>query len=158
MRRSKLIGLILGTSLVFSGLAGSANAQTNNSNTSGSNLSNITGSNLSNITGTNVFDGAPMFFNTGGLNPQLIESGEQLADQLTDAYVACNSCGCSDNTCELRGFLLGQGPAKPAPTQTSYNPEKCEKLNSLLRESDALLEKVDQQVETIKASVANRTW
>ena len=166
MRRSKLIGLILGTSLVFSGLAGSAKANMNNSNTSGSNLSNvtgsnlsnITGSNLSNITGTNVFDGAPMFFNTGGLNPQLIETGEQLADQLTDAYVACNSCGCSDNTCELRGFLLGQGPAKPAPTQASYNPEKCEKLNSLLRESDALLEKVDQQVETIKASVANRTW
>ena len=158
MRRSKLIGLILGTSLVFSGLAGSAKANMNNSNTSGSNLSNVTGSNLSNITGTNVFDGAPMFFNTGGLNPQLIETGEQLADQLTDAYVACNSCGCSDNTCELRCFLLGQGPAKPAPTQASHNPEKCEKLNSLLRESDALLEKVDQQVETIKASVANRTW
>ena len=158
MRRSKLIGLILGTSLVFSGLAGSAKANMNNSNTSGSNLSNVTGSNLSNITGTNVFDGAPMFFNTGGLNPQLIETGEQLADQLTDAYVACNSCGCSDNTCELRGFLLGQGPSKPAPTQASYNPEICEKLNSLLRESDALLEKVDQQVETIKASVANRTW
>ena len=158
MRRSKLIGLILGTSLVFSGLAGSAKANMNNSNTSGSNLSNVTGSNLSNITGTNVFDGAPMFFNTGGLNPQLIETGEQLADQLTDAYVACNSCGCSDNTCELRGFLLGQGPAKPAPTQASYNPEKCEKLNSLLSESKAFLDEVNQKVEVLETSITNRDW
>lgn len=169
MRRSKLIGLIVGTSLAFGGLfADSAKAQTNNSNTSGSNLSNVTGSNLSNvtgsnlsnITGTNVFDGAPIFINTGGLNPQLIESGQQLADQLTDAYVACNSCGCSTNTCNVRGFLLGQGSNKPKtmPSQTSYNPEKCDKLNALLGESKNLLDEVNQQVEATKASVANRAW
>ncbi|MBV6622262.1 MAG: hypothetical protein KI793_04780 [Rivularia sp. (in: Bacteria)] len=166
MRTSKLIGLILGTSLVFGGLAGSAKAQSNGSNTSGSNLSNISGSNLSNISGsnlsnisgTNVFDGAPIFINTGGLNPQLIESGQQLADQLTDAYVACNSCGCSNNTCELRGFLLGQRSTQSKPNQTSYNPQKCEKLNTLLGESRTLLDEVNQQVEATKASIANRTW
>lgn len=161
MRRSKLIGLIVGTSLAFSGLfADSAKAQTNNSNTSGSNLSNVTGSNLSNITGTNVFDGAPIFINTGGLNPQLIESGQQLADQLTDAYVACNSCGCSTNTCNVRGFLLGQGSNKPktVPNKTSYNPEKCDKLNALLGKSKNLLDEVNQQVEATKARVANRAW
>ncbi len=171
MHTSKLIGLILGTSLVFSGLADSASAQSNNSNTSGSNLSNITG--------TNVFDGAraPMFTQFGGLNPQTIETGEQLAEQLGNAYENCNTCGCNNTPCNVRGFLLGQGSTKPTmettktrtfalgekdPNQSCPSPTqpegKCEELTSVLTRSKAFLDRVNQQVEATKTSIIRRTW
>ncbi|MEM6403470.1 MAG: hypothetical protein AAF757_25110, partial [Cyanobacteria bacterium P01_D01_bin.116] len=87
MLKSKLIGLILGTSLVFGGLlTDSAKAQSAGSN---SNLSNITGSNLSNITGTNTFSPGPFLTKGGELNPQLIERAQQIADELQDAYKTC---------------------------------------------------------------------
>ncbi|MEO1376522.1 MAG: hypothetical protein AAFW70_19935 [Cyanobacteria bacterium J06635_10] len=182
MHTSKLIGLIVGTSLAFSGfLADSASAQSNNSNTSGSNLSNITGSNLSNITGTNVFDGAPIFTQFGGLNPQTLDQASQLSDQLTDALVNCNNCGCNStpSPCNVRGFLLGQGSHQhrtettkprtfalgekdpnqscpsPSPTQPSG---KCEELTTVLNESKAFLDQVNQQVEATKTSIIRRTW
>ncbi len=169
MRRNKLVSLIVGTSLAFSGLfAESVNAQ------NAGNLSNITGSNLSNITGTNVFDGATIFIKTGGLNSLIIQKGEKLADELTDAYVACDNCECdrTPQPCELRGFLLGESSNKPrtvglvkkAPTQTcSSSPStsansNCRKLNILLRESKTFLNEVNQKVEVTKANIANRAW
>ncbi|MEM9926635.1 MAG: hypothetical protein AAF915_23270 [Cyanobacteria bacterium P01_D01_bin.50] len=146
MHTSKLIGLIVGTSLAFSGfLADSASAQLNNSNTSGSNLTNITG--------TNVFTETPFFTQFGGLNPQTIETSQQLNEQLTDALVSCNS---SKPSFKVRAFLLGDKP-QTASNQTS-RPEKCEQLNTLLGESKTFLEEVKQQVEATKASIPNRTW
>ena len=186
MHASKLIGLIVGTSLAFSGfLADSASAQSNNSNTSGSNLSNITGSNLSNITGsnlsnitgTNVFDGAPIFTQFGGLNPQTLDQASQLADQLTDALVNCNNCGCNSTPCNVRGFLLGQDSTQQTtettetrtfalgekdPNQSCSSPTqpegKCEELTTALNESRAFLDRVNQQVEATKTSIIRRTW
>ena len=152
MRRSKLIGLILGTSLVFNGLlTDSASAQSNGS--SNSNLSNITGSNLSNITGTNIFNPGPFFTKSGELNPQINERAQQLADELQDAYQSCSVC----NPCKLRGFLIGNKP-KTTINQTSNSSKKCKKYNTLLSESKAFLDEVNQKVEVLETSITNRDW
>ena len=152
MRRSKLIGLILGTSLVFNGLlTDSASAQSNGS--SNSNLSNITGSNLSNITGTNTFSPGPFLTKGGELNPQLIERAQQIADELQDAYKTCSVC----EPCKLRGFFIGNKP-KIAPNQTSKSPKKCKKYNTLLSESKSFLDEVNQKVEVLETSITNRDW
>ncbi len=142
MHTSKLIGLIVGTSLAFSGFfADSASAQSNNSN----------------ITGTNVFDGAPIFTEFGGLNPQTIEKGEQLAEQLKNALVDSNNCEQNKPSCNVRGFLLGNKPHN-ARNNSSHSPEKYQQLNTLFGESQTFLEEVKQEVEATKASIANRTW
>ena len=152
MRRSKLIGLILGTSLVFNGLlTDSASAQSDGS--SNSNLSNITGSNLSNITGTNIFNPGPFLTKSGELNPQINERAQQLADELQDAYQSCSVC----NPCKLRGFLISNKP-KTTINQTSNNSKKCKKYNTLLSESKAFLDEVNQQVEVLETSISNRDW
>ncbi|BAY83151.1 hypothetical protein NIES267_26380 [Calothrix parasitica NIES-267] len=168
MRRSKLIGLILGTSLVLNGLlTDSASAQSsgpsnsnlsnitgsNLSNITGSNLSNVTNNNLSNITGTNVFNPGPFFTKSGELNPQINERAQQLAEELQDAYQSCSVC----NPCKLRGFLIGNKP-KTTINQTSNSSKKCKKYNTLLSESKTFLNEVNQQVEVVKTSITNRDW
>ena len=160
MRISKLIGLILGTSLVFNGLlTDSASAQTsgpsnsNLSNITGTGLSNIPGSNLSNITGTNVFSPGYFLTKSGELNPQINQRAQQLADELKEAYLNCSNC----NPCKLRGFLIGNKPQTTAK-KISSNSKKCKKYNTLLGESKTFLNEVNQQVEVVKTSITNRDW
>ncbi|GEM_PF-3967353 len=181
MGKSKLIGLVIGTSLVFSGLlADSAKAQTSNqSHTSGTNFSHNSGTNFSHISGTDVFYGQIFWTEFGGLNPQILDRASQFADQLTDAYVNCNTCGCNNTPCNTRGFLLGEGSTKPTtqttkprtfalgekdPNQSCPSPSptqpsgKCEELTTVLNESRAFLDQVKQQVEATKTSIIKRTW
>lgn len=145
MRKSKLIGLILGTSLVFGLLTDSAQAQSNGSNTSGSNLSNITG--------TNVFSPEPILTRGGKLDPQINERAQQIAEQLEKAYKKCSTC----KPCVLRGFLIGNKP-QTTLNQTSSSPKKCKQYNTLLNESKTFLNEVNQEVEAVKTSIANRAW
>lgn len=145
MRKSKLISLILGTSLVFGMLTDSAKAQSNGSN--------ITGSNLSNITGTNVFTPGPIFSRGGELNPQINQRAQQIADQLQKAYKKCSTC----KPCVLRGFLIGNKP-KTTLNQTSSSLKKCKEYNTIIKESKTFLNEVNQEVEAVKTNIANRAW
>lgn len=152
MRKSKLIVLILSTSLVFNGLfTDSASAQS--ASPSNSNLSNITGSNLSNITGTNTFTPGPFMTRTGELNPQINERAQQIADELQKAYETCSVC----NPCKLRGFFIGNKP-KTTRNQTSNSSKKCKKYRTLLSESKTFLNEVNQQIEVVETSITNRAW
>ncbi|MGB6301884.1 MAG: hypothetical protein WBF90_37715 [Rivularia sp. (in: cyanobacteria)] len=145
MRKSKLISLILGTSLVFGMLTDSAKAQSNGSN--------ITGSNLSNITGTNVFTPGPIFSRSGELNPQITQRAQQLTEQLEKAYRKCSTC----KPCVLRGFLVGSKP-QTTLNQTSSSPKKCKQYNTLLSESKTFLNEVNEEIEAVKTNIANRAW
>jgi len=171
MGKSKLIGLVLGTSLVFSGLlADSAKAQTSNqSHTSGTNFSHNSGTNFSHISGTDVFYGQIFWTEFGGLNPQILDRASQFADQLTAAYESRNirafllrqgSTKLTTQTTKPRTFALGekdpnQSCPSPSPTQPSG---KCEELTTVLNESRAFLDQVKQQVEATKTSIIKRTW
>ncbi|MEM6753136.1 MAG: hypothetical protein AAF630_09230 [Cyanobacteria bacterium P01_C01_bin.38] len=146
MRKSKLIGLILGTSLVFGGLPiDSAKAQSNGSN--------ITGTNLSNITRTKVFSSGPIFTRGGELNSGITQRAQQIAEELQKAYEKCSTC----KPCVLRGFLIPNKP-QTTPKQTSSSPKKCKQYKALLIESKNFLIEVNEEIEAVKTSIVNRTW
>jgi hypothetical protein len=138
MHRNKWLGLILGTSLVGSGLITiPANAQQ--------------APNQSDITGTNVWNNtAPIFENGGKLSPDILNNARRLSRELGESGNLC--CNAPPPSGPRR---FARGPADP--NEICINPD-CQKLSGVVQETKTFLEDVNRtQSEQVRAN-RNRAW
>lgn len=169
MFRSRLIGVIFGTSLALNGIIVDSALGQNQSDTTGGNTSDVTGGNTSDITGGNTASGGiGVFDNFGVLNDETIQTAEQFANQLRSSRSRRPLSNDRSNTlqrCNIRRFALGPAPSGQnesgrscfAPEQLSVSPDSRE-LNTLLENSKAFLERVNQDIEARKSRINNRLW
>lgn len=164
MFRSRLIGVIVGTSLAFNGLIlDSASAQTEN-------LSDNTGTNVSNDPGPSI---------PGGISADIIEGAQQLANQLNRRQRFSNRRCNPPKRCNLRRFAIGRSSDEqtvikprlrtfaigkkdpnrscPIPKQLSVCSNSTD-LDALLNKSKTFLYRVNQGVEARRAKINNRLW
>lgn len=138
MDRKKWIGLVIGTSLVGSGLLPlPASAQQ--------------APNQSDITGTNIWNNtAPIFENGGKPNPEILNNAQRLSQELEEASTRC--CNTSAPVSSRR-FARNLGN----PNQVCISPD-CQKLNSVVEETKVFLDEVNRsQAERVSAN-RNRIW
>lgn len=136
MRRSKWIGLVIGTSLVGSGLSA---------------LPASAIPNQSDITGTNIWNGtAPVFGGETGLDPEIIDQARRLGRGLTEASERCENAAAPTGP-----RRIARGPRNPS--EVCISPE-CEQLNSLARESRVFLDDVNRQVGQVRTNSGSQAW
>ena len=137
--RKDIFNLIVGVSVAMSGLISiAAHAQDNQSDITGNNVfnstvpvnnqSDVTGNNQSDVTGNNVFNNQSASVTENGIDRDPIAQAEELSLLLRDAYRSCRA---------------GEG---------------CVEFNNLLQESNTFLSNLNQQVEVLENSQANRAW
>ena len=138
MQRKQLMGWLIGTSLVGSGLiAVPASAQV--------------APNQSDITGTNIWNNtAPIFDGGGRLDPEILENSRRLSRELEDASALC--CNASAPTGPRR-IVRGA----PDPNEICIDPN-CVRLNSLVDETKTFLEDVNRSREELVEANRNRIW
>ena len=166
MFRSRLIGVIVGTSLAFNGLiVDSASAQTQN-------LSDNTGTNISGEVSPSI---------SGGISSDVIEGAQQLANQLNRRQRFSNRRCNPLKPCNLRRFAIGQSRSSgeqtvikprlrtfaigkkdpnrscPIPKQLSVCSNSTD-LDALLNKSKTFLYRVNQGVEARRAQINYRLW
>lgn len=138
MQRRKWIGLVIGTSLVGSGLLTlSASAQQ--------------APNQSDITGTNIWNNtAPIFENGGKPNPEILNNAQRLSQELEEA-----SSRCCNTPTPVNPRRFARSPGNP--NDVCISPD-CQKLNSLVEETKVFLDDVNRsQAERVSAN-RNRIW
>ena len=131
MQKNILFNLIVGVSVAMSGLISiAAHAQDNQSDITGNNVFNNTVpvNNQSDVTGNNVFNNQSASVTENGIDRDPIAQAEELSLVLRDAYRSCRA---------------GEG---------------CVEFNNLLQESNTFLSNLNQQVEVLENSQANRAW
>lgn len=154
---NRLIGVIFGTSLILNGLiiVDSAKAQQNQSDISGTNQSDFSSGSTSDVSSQieALFNDIRQFSNE-------IRNNNNIRRQPFS-----NSRSNTLQRCNLRRFALGSAPrgenessrSCSAREQLSVNSDSTE-LNTLLENSKAFLERVNQDIEATKARVNNRLW
>lgn len=138
MHIRKLLGLVISTSLVSSGLiAVPVSAQPPNN---------------SDITGTNVWNNtAPIFEGDGKLDPEILNNARRLDQALERASEKC--C----NTAAPEPVGPRRYARNPGNNEVCVNPE-CQRLSGLVEETQVFLNDVNRQVEEVRTNSASRTW
>ena len=138
MHTRKLLSLVISTSLVSSGLiAVPVSAQPPNN---------------SDITGTNVWNNtAPIFEGDGELDPEILNNARRLDQALERASENCCNAAAPEPV----------GPRRyarnPGNNEVCVNPE-CQRLSSLVEETQVFLKDVNRQVEEVRTNSVSRTW
>jgi hypothetical protein len=136
MNSKKWIGLVIGTSLVSSGLLALP-----------AKAGDIT---QSDNTGTNIWNNtAPIFQNDGRLSPEILDNARRLSEDLGKTTNLC----CNAPPPGPRRFA--RGPADP--NEVCINPD-CQKLSSVVEETKVFLNDVNRtRTEQVRAN-RNRAW
>jgi hypothetical protein len=139
MHTRKLIGLVISTSLVSTGLiAVPVSAEVNNSD----------------ITGTNVWNNtAPIFEGDGELDPEILNNARRLDQALERASENCCNAAAPEPVGPRR---YARNPGNNN-NEVCVNPE-CQRLSGLVEETQVFLNDVNRQVEEVRTTSASRTW
>lgn len=106
----------------------------------------------SDIQGTNIWNNTiPSFEPGSGLDPQLLNSANQIIQELNDAYGNYQAA-------ESRALQQPRRFARGKRNQVCVNPH-TERVNRLVREAKRILGKADSdQAEILKTNPAFRAW
>lgn len=137
MRKRQWFGLLIGSSLVGSGLLALP--------------SQAMPPNQSDITGTNIWNGtAPIFEGGGKLDSDIRTRARNLDRELGEAAEDCENA-----TPPAGPRRIARGPRNP--NEVCISPE-CEELNSLVQETKGFLDDVNRQVSEVRSSSGSQAW
>lgn len=137
MRKRQWLGLVIGSSVVSSGLLALPAA--------------AIPPNQSDITGNNIWNNnAPIFENGGKLDPEIRDRAQNLDRELGEAAERC------ENAAPPAGpRRIARGPRNP--NEVCISPE-CQQLNGLVQETKDFLEDVNRQISEVRSSSGSQAW